>query len=57
MGGQTKAPARWQAQPGQAGGVLLAYDTRPRNARALRLSPAQRQYLADLHAKHRGGDV
>jgi hypothetical protein len=52
-GGQTEAPARWQAQPGQAGGVLLAYDTPSGNAArawkaaSLRQTPADRQTIAD----------
>jgi hypothetical protein len=51
--GQTEAPARWQAQPGQAGGVLLAYDTpggnaaRAWKAASLRQTPADRQTIAD----------
>ncbi len=38
MGGQKKAPARWQAQPGQAGSVWVAHHTRNSNASALRLA-------------------
>ncbi len=38
MGGQKKAPVRRRAQPGQAGSVLLAYDTCPGNAATLRLA-------------------
>lgn len=45
-----KTPARWQAQPGQAGGVLLAYDTRGGNAAALRLAKLRGLGLAGATA-------
>ena len=50
MGGQKKAPVRGQAQPGQAGSVLLAYDTRTCNAAALRLAKLRGLGLAGASA-------
>jgi hypothetical protein len=50
MGGQKKAPARWQAQPGQAGSVLLAHDTRTGNACVLRLAKLRGLGLAGATA-------
>jgi hypothetical protein len=38
MGGQRKAPVRWQAQPGQADSVLVEQHTQSGNASPLRLA-------------------
>ncbi len=50
MGGQKKAPVRRTAQPGQAGSVLVAYDTRNGNACAVRLAKLRGLGLAGATA-------
>jgi hypothetical protein len=50
MGGQRKAPARWQAQPGQAGNVILSHDTCTANAAALQLAKLRGLGLAGATA-------
>jgi hypothetical protein len=50
MGGQKKAPVRRRAQPGQAGSVLLAYDTCHGNAATLRLAKLRALGLAGATA-------
>lgn len=50
MGGQRKAPVRRTAQPGQAGSVLVAHDTRSGNACALRLAKLRKLGLAGATA-------
>lgn len=50
MGGHRKAPVRWQAQPGQAGNVILSHDTRAANAAALRLAKLRGLGLAGATA-------
>lgn len=48
MGGQKKAPARVMAQPGQAGSVLLAHDTRTGNACATPAAGAPLELVGNL---------
>ena len=50
MGGQKETPARWQAQPGQAGTVLLTHHTCPSNASPLRLAKLRAIGLAGATA-------